>query len=236
LAALLGIQITDQDVVIPSMPAERLTTVGVMLDAYHNDNLDEEALRITTAFLQKYPDKTVALRNHARALNKTERAEESFEYYQKAMDAPDADETSANWYAGKLVSDGRIVEAILAYLVSCRLDPDKATDYVNIASQLAFGIRERITGHIKHAPGLPDDIESSMVDSFVNAAFSCPTISTDTVQRARTAMERVESDPSLIDQLIELRRGASVDGDLRLFARAERVRLVRSFTEKLSQM
>jgi len=236
LASLLGIEITDQDVIIPSIPAERLTTVGVMLDAYHHDELDEEALRITTALLQRYPDKTVALRNHARALNETGRDEESFEYYQKAMEAPDADDVTANWYAGKLVSSGRIVEAILAYLASCRLDPDKATDYVNIASQLAFGIRERMTGHIKHEPSLPDDVESSMVDRFVNAGLSCPAVATDTVQRARTAMERIESDPSLIDHLIELRRGASVDGELRLLARAERVRLVRSLTERLSKL
>lgn len=236
LASLLGIEIGGQGVTIPSIPVERLTTVGVMLDAYHHDDLDEEALRITTALLGVYPDKTVALRNHARALDETGRDEESFEYYQKAMQAPDADDTTANWYASKLAVSGRIVEAIIAYLAACRLDSDKANDYVNVASQLAVGIRERITGRVKHEPGLPDDVEPSMVEDFVKAALSCPTVAMEPVQRARTALERVESDPSLVDHLAELRRGALVDGELRLFTRTERVHLVRSLTERLSKL
>jgi tetratricopeptide (TPR) repeat protein len=234
LASLLGIEISEDSVSFPALPADRLSTVGVMLDAYHHDHLDAEALRITTVFVEKYPNKTVALRNHARALNLNGYESESFECYRRAVNAPDADDTSANWYGGRLATSGRIAEAIEAYLTACRLDSDNARHYVSAASQLAYGVRERITGLIRHPPGLPAEIPASIVDDFVKATLSCPTITTETIELARSSLERVESDPSLLDSLLELRRHAgAADGESRLYTRAERIRLVHSLMERL---
>jgi tetratricopeptide (TPR) repeat protein len=229
LASLLGIKITDEGVFIPPLPPARLSTIGVMLDAYHHDGLNEEALRVTTVLSERYPYMTVALRNHARALELTGHDEEAIEHYDKAMQAPDVDDTTANWYGNMLASDGKTVEATIKYLDACLLDPDDAHHYIGVAIQTSSGIADRVLGRSGDG-GFPESIDSSTVCDFVTAAFSCPVFTADLLERARVAFERVEVDMSLIEVLIELRRGVQVERDIRLFSRADRVQLVRAMS------
>jgi tetratricopeptide (TPR) repeat protein len=234
LASLLGITFNDQEISVGSFPAERLSTVGVMLDAYHNDDLHEEALRLTTVLAETYPDNAIALRNHARALELTDHVAESDEFYGKAMQASDADDTTANWYASKLLSDHRTADAVVMYLRAGLLDPDDARHFMSGANTLGYGLVTQATSSGRNGREFPKDADASWVVSLVIAAYSCPTFSADLHEKSREVLQRIEMDTGLREQLADLRRGEEVDGDIQLYTRTERIQLLHTLLSQFS--
>jgi hypothetical protein len=226
LGAETGISIRDGNVI----PPERLdkkagSSLGIMLDAYHADNLSQEALAITTALMDKFPDRTVVVRNHARALEET--GAECIEFYQRAIWCLDCDDTSAQWFASELRSESRHVDALEAFAVAAMLDNDDGTHFAYAADQIGIGLDEReypVYGSNERRV-LPDTISADTLQKAVQAALSCEQLDQKDVDRCMEAVTRAGMDSIFVTELLQMRANGSDElagSDLRRLRRGER--------------
>lgn len=235
----LGITIgADGEVRLPDhFDRENLITLALMLDAYHRDGLENDALAITTALLARFPENTVVLRNHARALASVGRRGEAFDYFRAAIGAPDADDTSAVWYGNELSREGDYIGAAQAYLRACQLDPDDASNFANVADALADALREQAIGQRVSRP-LPPEVTVDVVVAFLSCTFSCPTVDADAVRFANTAAQTAELPTDVIASLAQISRAtqpADEDQLVHFFGRMERLDLAKGLTELLAE-
>jgi hypothetical protein len=224
----LGIVISDGKVSLPErMPPSDVTTAAIMLDAYHRDDLDENALKITSALLEAYPDNTIVLRNHARALRIAGEGEKSRAYYRRALLSRDADGTTANWFGTTLASTDH-VDAAEVYLYGCQLEPQLAENYADAADELSAAFHLREIGRNEGRP-LADGIDKSIIEKLLLCAFSCQNIDAHILELAGDVVATAELDPGLPDLLLALRRGSvpGFDTDIRLLNVRERLDVVK---------
>jgi tetratricopeptide (TPR) repeat protein len=239
LLELLGIRIEAEGVVLDGVadPASQISSVGVMLDAFHRDGLHDDALAVTEALLNLFPQNTKVLRNHARALKEQGRAAESLSVYRAAVLAPDVDRPSAVWYGTMLSSREQHVDALEAYLLACKLDPDDAESFGQAADELTNMALRRDVGD--DLPSRATTIESidELIPVFISAALSCPAIDSATFQFVIGVARKAEIDDAdaWIDAFVAARRGgADVAERAALLSRRERIRLASSLYERLS--
>lgn len=168
-----------------------LPLVAMMLDAYQTDGLHQQALQITTKLLHAYPDRSIVLRNHGRALAHVGRLEEGFAYYKKAVSVPDVDDGSAVWYGNALHNERRFVDAAEAYAFGCRLDPDGATPFSHLADDISRSLVERDGGAIAGRRVLPEEVGQDHVLRSVSAALSCSDLDNNDLSRVRDVLRRI---------------------------------------------
>jgi tetratricopeptide (TPR) repeat protein len=200
----LHISLEDDAIQIPqSFDQQGFNLLGLMLDAYYTDGLQEQALRITEAFLKRFPDSTKIVRNHARALENVGRGDIALEYYQKAIWCPDVDDTSAIWFGVELHNRNRHVDAVEAYLLACILDPEDAAGFTHVADDLSWAIQDResraMRTWIRSKPSdgwrnLPDGISSETIYQALAAAFSCRAFTQRERDRCIEVAEREQID------------------------------------------
>ncbi|MGW2519814.1 hypothetical protein ACWC09_22915 [Streptomyces sp. NPDC001617] len=232
LAALLNMSWDDGELRLPAELEKRhLGTFGLMLDAYHRDGLDGPALKITTALVEKYPECTVSLRNHARALSRAERKDEAEDWYRRAVLAGDVDDVSAEWLGNELGTNAeRLIDAIESYLRACELDPQDSDHFAQVADEIAEAAAYKELGVHSNQRLLPDEISTSSVVDFLAAAFSCTSLTPETIKLARSAILEAELRQGILDDLVAVRQGSTkkIEGrDISLLARRERLQLVR---------
>ncbi|MDQ0762719.1 tetratricopeptide repeat protein [Streptomyces canus] len=240
LGNLLGIRVEDGGVILPDHVDDAF---AIMLDAYHRDGLDDAALKITKALVEKLPDNTVVLRNHARALNQTGKRDASLEYYSRAVTTPGVDASSAAWLGSAMATRGRQVDAIEAHVRACEIDPDDSEHYADAAAVIASALRSQEIGGGDIGRMLPTEITKLTMVDFLVAAFSCPIMGSDTLVSVQSAAQVGEIDPVLQKALVAMRSGmqgpvdgnefsshqATVDGrEIKRMSRRERVELLRS--------
>lgn len=167
----------DGEVVIPKQLERRaLHRIGIMLDAYHADHLHAEALQITTRLIERLPTSTVVARNHARALkNSGAPKDEAAGWYRRAVLCPDADDRSALWFGAHMFNEQRYVDAMEAYALAAMLDPDDATNFIDLLHAAAQARRRQLIGvHSEPLRALPSTLESKFLETTLLAGFSCP--------------------------------------------------------------
>ena len=193
LARIVGVTISNDEVQAPKrVTDDQLSLFGIMLDTYHADGLNDDALRIAEAFAGAFPQHTIVCRNMARALESCERADEAWKWYQEAITAPDASDSSAVWYGNTLHNVERHVDATEAYLVACRLDPNDGVNFAHVAEELSYAWADGIAHATKGRP-LPDQVDvAEQIRSFVVAAMSCRSIDHECISRSRSAITRAE--------------------------------------------
>ena len=231
----LGIIIANGEITLPEKLVQSdLSTVAVMLDAYHRDDIDHPALKITTALLLAYPNNYIVLRNHARALRTVGDREQAREYYRLALLNREADGTTAAWFGGFLASQNH-VDAAEVFLYGCQLEPLMAKNYAEAADELADALHIREIGRTDGRQ-LPDEIDKSMIEKLLICAFSCPTIDAQILERAESVVETVELDPGFPELLLTLRRGniSQHDGGINLFNMHERLAIVKEVYSRVS--
>lgn len=231
---LIGIRVEDSGMVTlpPSLnDLERLNAIGVMLDAYHTDGLNREALAITTPLVEAFPHRTIVLRNHARALENAEEGDSAMEWYRQALLCPDADDTSAIWFANELHNRRRHVDALESYLLGCLYDPDDAKNFAFVANEIAFCLHQTQPALSPDQRALPHEIDASTAERAAIAAFSCPDFDQAAYSRLLAAILKAELAADLPDRLLSMRKRGVADGQDQVepMMRATRV----SFARKL---
>jgi len=223
IAEFLNIRIpsdVDGDVIIPDgMGDYQLSLCGLMLDAYHEDGKNQEALQITRALIAKLPDNTVAVRNHARSLEKVGRSEEGLEWFQRAIWCRNTDDTSATWFGNELYNRRRYVDGLEAYTIACVIDPEDATGYAHICEALSRAIDERderryqIPGVDNSQRLLPEQLDLGSLQLALAATLSCEMLDQSDIDRCMSAATRGGIGTELIGLMLRVRGGERIEID-----------------------
>ncbi|MFP5318130.1 MAG: hypothetical protein ACLGI2_07515 [Acidimicrobiia bacterium] len=238
IANLIGIEVTDSDVIVPeSLSREGYALIGIMLDAYHRNGLDHEALKVTSALVAQLPDSTTIARNHARALESVGQTEEALEGYRQALWSSDVDDTTAEWLGNELHNRSRYVDALEAYILACMLDPDDAKNFGHVAEEIARALRaQEKAGLVQPDRKLPDFFSLDIAFHALVAACSCTRITNEAISRCTIAAEVAELDVNIIALMTAVREsppGSSSDSLSRMKF-AERAEFARALYAELA--
>lgn len=114
---------------------ENVHLISLMLDAYHRDGLNDDALKIAENLLKQFPNSTAAARNYARALSNSGRSEsEVIAAYTNAINCDDVDDVTARWFASYLWRKAKYAQAIEMIIFACRLDYSEADSFAMLAA------------------------------------------------------------------------------------------------------
>ena len=173
-----------------------LDLVGVLLDAYHSDSLDAEALVIAEELLGLHPNKSVVNRLYARALQKNGRIKDAMSYYRAAVLVDDADDGAAVWFGNELHNRARRREAVEAYALACRLDSADAENFSHLMEELSILLVETDLSARESSEAVANDIFT--LDTVLMAyrcAVSCPEVDDRTLERVSRVLRRLEISP-----------------------------------------
>jgi len=224
------IHLSDQSATVGRMPDEPSFKIGVMLDAFHNDNLHDKALMIADAFMRAFPSSTVTVRNYARALRYIGRRDEALEWYKRSVECPDVDDSSWNWFAGYLHNRNLFFQAAVAHCRACLLDPDDATHFANVAMSLSLGLRWQMQGKLAKSE-MPTNLSVQTVEDFIRAGLSCDPLEQSDIDSMEGSGKRVGTSLSL-----SLFRHASADDDkAQRMTMRQRFDLATQFIESMSE-
>jgi tetratricopeptide (TPR) repeat protein len=207
LLATMGFSVGDDGVVVApdELDDSQMLRLGHMLDAYHEDNLNEQALSITSAVVAKWPDRTVAARNHARALRQLRRPrEEIFEWYRRAVLCPDVTNHSAEWFGVYLFNSERYVDSLEAYLLAAVINPDAAGAFSEALDSGNNALRQRITFDHRGRQ-LPSEINFDFLETAFLATCSCPSLDQPTRDKALRYARGAEIPQSTIETALGVR-------------------------------
>lgn len=206
-----------------------LGVIGVMLDTYHKDGLHPEALVIMSALMQEHPNRSVVVRNYARALENVGRDHEALKQYRASIFMPDADDTAAIWFGNKLHNIERHVDAAEVYLLACIRDSDDGRGFMHFADEVAIAVSEEAapifsTPRVKRVlpAGLSDP--KGVAIAAMLAGLSCQGSSESVQERAMRIARRLDVDLENLQQ--EDLRGRSPPT-----TRVERVGFVREMID-----
>jgi tetratricopeptide (TPR) repeat protein len=202
LPDLMAARISGDKVIVtnPKRVKGDLGLVGILLDAYHNDNLHAEALQIADKFFAAFPDRTEIIRNYARALETSGRPTEAMDFYRKAIFAKDVDDTSAVWLGSELHNQENNRLAAEVYAYACLLDINDARNFSHLASELATCIYERALPLRETAT---DEAITSMevqdVITVASCALSCRNVDSEAAERIRRALRLLDISDAELD-------------------------------------
>jgi tetratricopeptide (TPR) repeat protein len=201
---------TEGDVEISDeFDERRRSRVGVMLDAYHADRLHDEALRITSCLVDHFPDCSALVRNHARALREVGAPPaEIVTWYRRAILCPDADDTSAAWFGTYMFNMQRYVDAMEAYLLALRLDPDDIRAFSDLLHSAANARRRHLIGDPSQRRLLPSGIDTTFFESALLGAFSCPVVTQREHDELLKHAQSAEIAPATIDAALAQLKGS----------------------------
>ena len=137
--------------------------IAVMLDAFHEDGEHEQALEISESLLKRFPDSDVAIRNHARAMQRVEKytQDEVLAEYRRALMCPDASDETAKFYSFALRHYGLLVDSVEAAAYACFLDLDDPKNFGALALAIAEAITPRNLRHRERSGrAIPDAINA----------------------------------------------------------------------------
>lgn len=195
LGQMVGITVDGDRVVVPeTLRKDAPQQLGVMLDAYHADGLDNDALAITSALVERFPDMSIVARNHARALETMGNDDEALAWFIRAVKSPDADDVTANFMGNFLHNLERHVDALECYALACLFDPMDASTFSFLASEAAWAIERRLSGNDASTRALPQEITETTVRTAIAAARSCEFFGPEHVDRCLKAARRAEVD------------------------------------------
>jgi tetratricopeptide (TPR) repeat protein len=188
-----------------------LDLITMLLDSYQRDKMHAEELKLTEKLQGVLPDSTQVLRNYARALTNSQRAQEAMQRHRESLFCPDVDDTSAVWLGNELHNRRRHREACEAYAFACVLDPNDAQVFAHLAEELTIAIDRQLRPLAKKTRfvPLPETIEPESVVELVHCSTSCQNVDAEAADRLRRALERLDLRPP-------------TDGDTPL-TRAERI-------------
>jgi hypothetical protein len=200
IAEWIGLSVSAKVVTIarPSRIDHDLMFTGILLDAYHSDGLDEDALRIAKTMVETFPQSTKVLRAHARALGRVGRVAEALQEHRASIFAPDVDDTSAAWLGNELHNQDRNALAAEAHAYACTLDPSDPGNFSHLASELSICLSQ--TGRIEKKRQLPESISADDLLAVAHAAASCGYMDVDSSERLREALERLDLPAQSFDE------------------------------------
>ena len=237
----LNIRVLPEQVEIPQLGYKHMSLFGILLDAYHADGLNDDAIRIAKGMVEKFPENAIALRNYARALGRAGKPEESLEYHRKALFSPDADDTSAIWLGNELHNRKRYVDAAEAYIRACLLDPNDARGFTHFAEEITIALDREEAGstHAKSRK-LPSDLNRNIVQQSLLAALSCRLVRAEDIERASRVLERAELGLGVPELVAMIQGHQSEEGadsaspaECQRYSRTQRIAFARKWRDTL---
>ncbi|MBX7210377.1 MAG: hypothetical protein K1X78_18845 [Verrucomicrobiaceae bacterium] len=198
-----------------------LATLGVMFDAYHQDGMHDEALRLIEPLRPRESNSCLLTRNYARVLQKAGKFAEAMTFFRKAAVMPSSDDTSAIWFGNELHNAEQHRNAAEAYLVACMRDPNDGAGFSHFADELAWLVREALLSRgISNSPVPLDRLKQLVAETSV-MSLSCRNRSAETVDRLRSACERSEVDFGDVAALLQESDGQISTANRIAFARQQ---------------
>ncbi len=229
----LNIEIKEKDINIDTLDnvGEQDDLLYIMLDAYHRDGKDDEALRIASELKKKFPQKSITLRNYARALEKKGQAsiKEITNAYRDAVICENTDDSSARWYAATLLESGEIVDAVEAILLACLLDLDEAKCFAMLALFLSEIVQPQNFFRFNNMKRkLPDEYKNeSYITKSILISMSCGNFGVE----EKSICERAMRNLGLSDEEIE--EGINEQEEQEEYSRRDRQEFILPFYEQL---
>lgn len=180
----------DEQDLDPEDVDDDIHLIGMMLDALHEDGLTEEAVRISKRMMSLFPNHSSVVRNHARALSIAGDKKQGLELYRKAAILPDSTDTSAVWFGKQLHNRRRSRDALEAYALACRKDPNDALNFAYTLGELSICL------DIEAREGTGQGIaalSAADVTSLACCAVSCPNFDEEAADRIRRAFELIDA-------------------------------------------
>lgn len=183
--------------------------LGVMLDAFHADNMHQQSLQLCEAIVRRFPSSDAATRNYARALSRVGGVDEDvvLRWYRRAALLPGASDISATWLANTLHNSGKNLESMEAFALACLRDPNDASNWCQLADEGCL-----IIGDMGLTFGPADsDIDSNqrLLPFIFMAAMRCSDFSQADLAVLQRAGERL-GNPRYLEDVLQA--GPSVDG------------------------
>jgi tetratricopeptide (TPR) repeat protein len=193
LLQILGITIAGNQVQMPNtLQRDDLYLYAVMLDAFYEDDMVGQAMSISTAAVERFPTKSIVVRNHAKSLAAMGEEEEALAWYQKALWCPDANDSTAIFFGNALHNRERHVDAAEVYLKACVLDPNDANGFVHFADEISLALEgQKMWAYLgKEFRHLPEGINVMTAEKAMLCALSCRLFSQENQDRCAGAAER----------------------------------------------
>lgn len=181
--------------------------LGFALDAYYNDGIFDVLLRITEFYVRRYPHRSRALRNHGRSLSAVGKQAEAYEMYRSAVLTADRDDTSALWFGNYLrVQTNRYVDALEAFSLAAKLDPEDGSHYLRIASEVLDRVRDELMGVRRDGRALPAGFDQELCETLIAAGFSADQLDQEDLSKAAQVARVVDLGPRHLERLAVMRR------------------------------
>lgn len=200
---------------------DQVDLLSIMLDVYHRDGKDKEALDIVSNLKKEFPEHSVALRNYARAIEKIGNVstEEILKSYRDSVVCENADDLSATWYASTLSSSGKVVDALEVRLFACMLDLDEATTFSNLAVEMANIVQPQ---NLVKAKGIERKLtvqveEGSLVTKAILLCMSCPNFGVEHKLSCERTMQNIDISEEQIQRAFDDEEGELSRKDRRSF-------------------
>ena len=182
---------------LSSVPTRDHGLVAIMLDAYHREGLDVEALKIAEALLNNSPRKSIANRNYARALEKNGRTKDAWSFYRTAVLVDETDDGAAVWLGNELHNRRRRQEAVEAYALACVRDPADAENFAHLMQEIAGCYLQEMRGADgRDGEGRSGVMTLENVLVARHCALSCPVVGDETRDRVMRVLRQLEVDDS----------------------------------------
>ncbi|HEX8222507.1 MAG TPA: tetratricopeptide repeat protein [Allosphingosinicella sp.] len=166
-----------------------ITLIGLLLDALHEDGMTEEAVRISKRMMSLFPNDSRVVRNHARALSIAGDKKQGLELYRRAAILPDSSDTSAVWFGKQLHNRRQNREALEAYSLACRRDPNDAINFAHALGELAICLDIEATEPNRQEP---TGLTANDIILLACCAASCPNFDEEAADRMRRAFELLD--------------------------------------------
>ena len=199
-----GISLNEEGLVtVPaSLSSTQSHALGFLLDALHSGRFYSEGFVISYAWVQSDPHGSKALRELARSYKQFDEKDLSVRAYRCALDASDLDDTTARWLGNMYHNDEEHVNAIEAFVLASRLDPDDGILFAHVADEMSFALKRRVVATNSFEERmLPEQISEEDFMEILGASMSCPNLGVDSLSRLESASMRADVDVRVLGQL-----------------------------------
>jgi tetratricopeptide (TPR) repeat protein len=186
---LEGSDVSEHD---PEDVNEDISLVGLLLDALHEDNMTKEAVKISKRMMDLFPNDSRVIRNYARSLSHAGDWRTGLELYRKAAVLPDSSDTAAVWLGNQLHNRRRNRDALEAYALACKRDPNDSLNFAHTLGELSICIEQGSSSEGSADNQLPEELTVKDVVSLASCSISCPNFDDDAANRIRRSFELLD--------------------------------------------
>lgn len=179
------------------VPAEMTKTgswdLALLMDVLDSGGDHREAFAIAFSWAVSAPKNSVARRHLARGYASLGKRDIALKVFRYALAAPDVTDTTARWLGNEYHNYEEFVNALEAFALSARLDPDDGNLFAHAADELSIALRDRLLGRTpidnRH---LPEVVTNEDFEKCAYASVSCSTVNEESIRRLEASGRRLD--------------------------------------------